>query len=171
MEDTVCCPRSAAKMPASGKLKGTQALELMKLANNDSAMQRSVGIAVLNALSALLMREQGIEGARIMKGADALDVIAIGRGDTVAMVGAFVPFIKQLKGRTKALYIIDKHPQALKEDERPFRTSRKRGRYKRGAYHGRRRRPGCDRHRPRRHDRNGGGICSFLKEERRRSTL
>jgi hypothetical protein len=24
------------------------------------------------------------------------------------------------KGRTKTLYIIDKHPQALKEDERPF---------------------------------------------------
>ena len=120
LEDTVCCPRSAAKMPASGKLKGQNALELMKLAGKDSAMQRSVGIAVLNALSALLLKEQGIKGACIMEGADALDVIAINPADTVAMVGSFVPFIKALKGTTKALYIIDKHPQALKEDERPF---------------------------------------------------
>jgi uncharacterized protein (DUF4213/DUF364 family) len=118
LADTVCCPRSAAKMPASGKLKGQNALELMKLASKDSAMQRSVGIAVLNALSALLLKEQGIKGARVVEGADALDVIAINKSDTIAMVGAFVPFIRVIKGTTKALYIIDKHPQALKEDER-----------------------------------------------------
>jgi uncharacterized protein (DUF4213/DUF364 family) len=118
LADTVCCPRSAVKMPASGKLKGEKALELMKLANKDDAMQRSVGIAVLNALSALLLKEQGIKGAHIMEGADALDVIAINRADTIVMVGAFVPFIKALKGTTETLYIIDKHPQALKEDER-----------------------------------------------------
>jgi uncharacterized protein (DUF4213/DUF364 family) len=120
LDDTVCCPRSAAKMPASGRLKGAQALDLMKLAIKDSAMERSVGMAVLNAFSALHLRETGIKGARVMKGADALDAIAINRGDTIVMVGAFVPFIKKLKGQSKALYIIDKHPQALKEDERPL---------------------------------------------------
>ena len=118
LADTVCCPRSAAKMPASGKLKGKEALELIKLADNDNSMQRSVGIAVLNALSALLIEEQGIQGARVKKGADALDVIEITSRDTLAMVGAFVPFIKELKGRPNDLYVIDKHPQALKEDER-----------------------------------------------------
>jgi uncharacterized protein (DUF4213/DUF364 family) len=118
LEDTVCCPRSAAKMPASGKLKGRKALELLKLANSDNTMQRSVGIAVLNALSALQIKEQGIKEAHVMKGADALDVIEIKAGDKLVMVGAFVPFIKKLKGRSKELYIIDKHPQALKEDER-----------------------------------------------------
>ncbi len=117
-EDTVCCPRSAAKMPASGKLKGRKAIELMKLANSDNTMNRSVGIAVLNALSALQMKEQGIRGARVMKGADALDVIEIKAGDKLVMVGAFVPFIKKIKGRPNELYVIDKHPRALKEDER-----------------------------------------------------
>ena len=81
-------------------------------------MKRAVGIAVLNALSAMMMREKGIKGARVLKNADALDVIAIKKNDSLAMVGAFVPFIKALKGRTKNLYIIDKHPQALKEEER-----------------------------------------------------
>jgi len=118
LADTVCCPRSAAKMSASGKLKGKKALDLMKLANNENSMQRSVGIAVLNALSALLMREDGIQGARVKKGADALDVIKIKTTDKFVMVGAFVPFIKKLKGRSNELLIIDKHPQALKEDER-----------------------------------------------------
>src|SRR4030067_1059700 len=74
--------------------------------------------AVLNALSAMMMREKGIKDAKVLKNADALDVIEIKKNDNVAMVGAFVPFIKTLKGRTKNLSIIDKHPQALKEDER-----------------------------------------------------
>jgi uncharacterized protein len=118
LEDTVCCPRSAAKMPASGKLKGKRALELTKLANSDNTMQRSVGIAVLNALSALQIKEQGVREAQIVKGADALDVIEIKAGDKLVMVGAFVPFIKKLKGRSNELYVVDKHPQALKEEER-----------------------------------------------------
>jgi len=118
LEDTVCCPRSAAKMPASGKLKGRKALELLRLAHSDNSMKRSVGIAVLNALSALLIKEQGIKNARVRKGADALDVIEIRPGDKIAMVGAFVPFIRKLKERSSELYILDKHPQALKEDER-----------------------------------------------------
>ncbi len=118
LEDTVCCPRSAAKMPASGKLKGEKALELMNLADSDTVLKRSVGVAVLNALSALKNKEEGIRDARILKGADALDVIEIRKGDKIAMVGAFVPFIKKLKAITPDVCIIDKHPQALKEDER-----------------------------------------------------
>lgn len=118
LDDTVCCPRSAAKMPASGKLRGKKALELIKLAGSDNSMKRSVGIAVLNALSAMIMREKGLKEARILKGADALDVIDFKKSDTVVMVGAFIPFIKNLKGRTAELLIVDKHPQALKEEER-----------------------------------------------------
>ncbi len=118
LEEPVCCPRSAAKMPASGKLKGRKALDLMKLAGSDNALKRSVGVAVLNALSALKIKEEGIREARILKGADALDVIEIRKGDKIAMVGAFVPFIKKLKAITMDLCIIDKHPQALKEEER-----------------------------------------------------
>jgi len=88
------------------------------LASNDNSMQRSVGIAVLNALSALLIKEHGIRGGRVVKGADALDVLRIKARDKLVMVGAFVPFIKKLKGRPNELCIIDKHPKALKEDER-----------------------------------------------------
>jgi hypothetical protein len=81
------------------KLKGKKALELMRLAQSDNSMKRAIGIAVLNALSALLIKERGISGARVAKGADALDVIRIKAGDRVVMVGAFVSLIKKLKGR------------------------------------------------------------------------
>jgi uncharacterized protein (DUF4213/DUF364 family) len=40
--------------------------------------------------------------------------------DTVAMVGAFVPFIKKLKGQVAGLRVVDKHKEALKADELPF---------------------------------------------------
>jgi uncharacterized protein len=36
------------------------------------------------------------------------------------MVGAFVPFIKALKGEVADLWVVDKHPQALKSDEVQF---------------------------------------------------
>lgn len=118
LEDTVCCPRSAAKMPTSGKLKGKLALDLIKLADNENSMKRSVGIAVLNALSAMMIREKGLKEARLLMGADALDEITITPSDRIVMVGAFIPFIKSLKGKYKELLVIDKHPLALKEDER-----------------------------------------------------
>jgi uncharacterized protein (DUF4213/DUF364 family) len=36
------------------------------------------------------------------------------------MVGAFIPFIKALKGRVANLWVVDKHPQALKSDEMSY---------------------------------------------------
>ena len=40
--------------------------------------------------------------------------------DRVAMVGAFVPFIKALRGRVADLWIVDKHQGALKAEEMRF---------------------------------------------------
>src|SRR5581483_3672073 len=74
--------------------------------------------AALNALSALAMERDGAPGGRILPGVDALDAARIGPGDRVTMVGAFAPFIKKLKGRVARLRVVDKHPGALKADER-----------------------------------------------------
>ena len=37
-----------------------------------------------------------------------------------ALVGALAPFIRNLKGKAADLWVIDKHPGALKKDERSF---------------------------------------------------
>jgi uncharacterized protein (DUF4213/DUF364 family) len=66
------------------------------------------------------MERYGIPGGRCVPGLDALAAVEIQADDTVAMVGAFVPFIKKLKGQVASLRIIDKHKEALKADEVSF---------------------------------------------------
>jgi uncharacterized protein (DUF4213/DUF364 family) len=79
-----------------------------------------VGVAVLNALSAVAVERHGVPGGQLVPGLDALEAADIGAEDRVAMVGGFIPFIKALKGRVAELWVVDKHPEALKPDELPF---------------------------------------------------
>jgi uncharacterized protein (DUF4213/DUF364 family) len=109
--EAVCCPRSASRMPAAGKLAGQSAWGLLADARDASP---------LNALTALAVEEHGLDGYRLLKGADALDVTEVGLDDEVALVGAFVPFIKKLKGQVGCLWVLEKNPQALKADEMAF---------------------------------------------------
>jgi uncharacterized protein (DUF4213/DUF364 family) len=118
--EAVCCPRSASRMPAAGQLAGQRAGDLALYALTESPLKVAVGIATLNALSALLMEENGLPGYQRLLGADALDVVEIHPDDRVGLVGAFVPFIKKLKGTVKQLRVVEKNPQALKGDEMAF---------------------------------------------------
>jgi uncharacterized protein (DUF4213/DUF364 family) len=120
LADTVCCPRSAAAAPASGRLGGQPAWQLAGEALSASPLRRAVGVAVLNALSARALDAHGVPGGRLLAGVDALEAAGVRAEDRVAMVGAFPPFIKALKGRVAALAIIDKHGAALKADEQPM---------------------------------------------------
>lgn len=117
LADTVCCPRSAAAAPPAGQMAGQDAWHLARYALAPVPLGRAVGVAVLNALSALALARHNLPGGRLIPGADALDVAGILADDRVAMVGAFVPFIKTLKGQVADLCIVDKHRLALKADE------------------------------------------------------
>jgi uncharacterized protein len=117
LNDTVCCPRSAAAAPPAGRMIGQDAWTLARYALAPGPLRRAVGVAVLNALSALAIARCDALGGRILPGVDALAAAEVGPADRVAMVGALVPFIKTLKGRVAELWVIDKHPQALKADE------------------------------------------------------
>ena len=120
LSDTVCCPKSAASAPPAVRLAGQDAWHLADYALSPVILRRPVGVAVLNALSAMAVAEHGVPGGRLVSGMDALEAAAVGSEDRVAMVGGFVPFIKALKGRVQNLWVVDKHPEALKEDELPF---------------------------------------------------
>ncbi len=117
LADTVCCPRSAAAAPPAGQMAGQDAWSLARYALSRVPLRRAVGVAVLNALSALALARHYLPGGQVLPGADALDVTGIVAEDRVAMVGAFVPFIKALKGQVADLCIVDKHRLALKADE------------------------------------------------------
>jgi uncharacterized protein (DUF4213/DUF364 family) len=120
LQEAVCCPRSAAAAPAAGRLAGQDAWELARYAFAPVPLRRAVGVAVLNALSALAMARYGVPGGRLLTGMDALDAAGVQAGDRVAMVGAFMPFIKALKARVADLWVVDKHREALKADELVF---------------------------------------------------
>lgn len=118
--DTVCCPKSAASAPPAGRLSGRSAWELAGYATSSVPLRRAVGIASLNALSSLAVDRFGTPGGSLVRGVDALESARVGAEDRVAMVGAFAPYIRALKGRVKELQVVDRHPEALREDERDF---------------------------------------------------
>ncbi len=120
LHDTVCCPHSAAEAPAAGRLARQDAWTLARYALAPVPLRRAVGVAVLNALSALAMHRHAIPGGQMTVGLDALEAAEVRPDDRVAMVGAFVPFIHALKGHVADLLIIDKHKEALKHDELGF---------------------------------------------------
>ncbi len=110
--EAVCCPRSHARMPAAGQLLGVHITELMDYALEDNALKAAVGMATLNALSAVLLADNTCRYKPCAYG-NALDLVEITGEDTVAMVGAFPPFIKRIQEITKNLFVIDKNPKVV----------------------------------------------------------
>ena len=90
-------PVRSAPSPA-GTMAGQNAWLLAEWALSDIPLRRSVGVAVLNALSACAMAQAGISGGQLTPGMDALLAAGIRPQDRIGMVGAFIPFIKKLKG-------------------------------------------------------------------------
>ncbi len=117
LSDTVCCPKTAASAPPSGRMSGRDVWEIANYATSPAPLRRAVGVAALNALSALAISRHGTPGGELRPGLDALEAAEVAPDDRVAMVGAFIPFIKALKGRVASLQIVDKHPEALKLEE------------------------------------------------------
>ena len=118
LSDTVCCPKTAAAAPPSGRMAGRNVWEIADYATSLVPLRRAVGVATLNALSALAISRHGTPGGELHPGLDALEAAEVEPNDRVAMVGAFIPFIKALKGCVASLQIVDKHPEALKLEER-----------------------------------------------------
>lgn len=120
LNDTVCCPKSAAGAPPAGRLTGVPAWKTAEYALSPSALRRAIGVATLGALSTAAINRYGLQEGVMRENLDALDAVEITPADKVVMVGAFVPFIKKLKGRVAGLSIIDKHRDALKPEEQPL---------------------------------------------------
>ncbi len=118
LTDSVCCPQSAADAPPAGRMAGRNAWALAEYAQSPVSLRRAVGVATLNALSALALTRREMRDARLLPGVDALDAAEVQPDDRVALVGAFVPFINKIKDHVSALWVIDKHPEALKPHEK-----------------------------------------------------
>ncbi|MGH7031694.1 MAG: Rossmann-like domain-containing protein [Stellaceae bacterium] len=118
--EAVCCPSSAMAMPFPGKLAGRRAADVAREALSGHGIRRAVGIATVNALADYCWRRRPHPEVELRVGVDAFDATEIGAGDRVVVVGAFVPFLKELKRRGQPFLVLEKDPATLKADELPF---------------------------------------------------
>jgi uncharacterized protein (DUF4213/DUF364 family) len=118
--EAVCCPTSVMAMPFPGKLRGRPALDLAKEALGDHGIRRAVGIAAMNALADTCWRRRPHPETELRLGIDAFDATEIRPGDKVVVVGAFVPFLRELKRRRQPFLVLEQDPATLKPEELPF---------------------------------------------------
>jgi uncharacterized protein (DUF4213/DUF364 family) len=118
--EAVCCPSSAMAMPFPGKLRGRRAADLAREALSGHGIRRAVGIATVNALAECCWQRRPHPNVELQAGIDAFDATDIRHGDKVVVVGAFVPFLKELKRRGQTFLVLEQDPATLKADELPF---------------------------------------------------
>jgi uncharacterized protein (DUF4213/DUF364 family) len=118
--EAVCCPSSAMAMPFPGKLRGRRAAELAREALSGHGIRRAVGIATVNALADCCWERRPHPQVELRQGIDAFDATDIRHGDKVVVVGAFIPFLKELKRRGQTFLVLEQDPATLKADELPF---------------------------------------------------
>jgi uncharacterized protein (DUF4213/DUF364 family) len=118
--EAVCCPRSAARMPESGRLCGKKVAEVLPFAWDSNILKAAIGVATVNALSHYLWDKLGLEGYNLVPDKDALEEIDFTQSQSITLVGAFIPFIRQLKVMNKDFIVLEKDPQTLKGDEQRY---------------------------------------------------
>ncbi len=118
--EAVCCPSSAMAMPFSGKMRGRAATDVAREALADHGIRRAVGIAAVNALADCCCQRRPHPGIEQRLGVDAFDATEIGDRDRVVVVGAFVPFLRELKRRGQSFLVLEQDPATLKADELRF---------------------------------------------------
>jgi len=118
--EAVCCPSSAMAMPFPGKLRGRRGADLAREALSGHGIRRAVGIATVNALADVCWQRRPHPDVELQAGVDAFDATDIRPVDKVVVVGAFVPFLKELKRRGQSFLVLEQDAAALKADELPF---------------------------------------------------
>jgi uncharacterized protein (DUF4213/DUF364 family) len=120
MPEAVCCPTSAARMPAAGSLGRIPVLEILQYALERNVLKSAIGVAALNAVSQILLESSEPEGFSIVKDMDGFELLKILPHETVSLVGAFGPYIHQLKMMGNPFFVIERNPQTLRPDEMKF---------------------------------------------------
>jgi uncharacterized protein (DUF4213/DUF364 family) len=118
--EAVCCPTSAMAMPFPGKLRGRPAFDLAREALGNHGIRRAAGIAAMNALADTCWRRRPHPEAELRLGIDAFNATDIRPGDNVVVIGAFVPFLRELKRRRQPFLVLEQDPATLKAEELPF---------------------------------------------------
>uniref|UniRef100_UPI00334256A2 DUF364 domain-containing protein n=1 Tax=Castellaniella defragrans TaxID=75697 RepID=UPI00334256A2 len=118
--EAVCCPSSAHAMPAPGKIKGRPVSKMLEDLYRPQDLRRTLAIATLNALVETLWQRDGAPANVEVSDGDAFDALVIRPDDYVVMVGAFVPYMRELRRRNQRFSVLELDPDTFKPDELPF---------------------------------------------------
>lgn len=118
--EAVCCPSSARSMPHAGRLTNRSVLKYLDDALSDIPMKRTMGIAVLSALSSYCWQKGLIQGYNMKIDMDATECLDLNDESYSVLIGAIVPVLRILKERKKPFSVIELDPRTLKPDEMPF---------------------------------------------------
>lgn len=118
--EAVCCPSSVHAMPFPGKMRGRHAADFLDEVHEPDGIRRAVGVAAMNALAAFCWDRRPHPAVALESGIDAFDAANIVPGQKVVVVGAFVPFLRELKRRGNPFLVLEQDPATLKADELPF---------------------------------------------------
>jgi uncharacterized protein (DUF4213/DUF364 family) len=97
----------------AGRLAGSPAIELARLAKSWDLSESVMGVAALNALSQMVLSE---DRYAIEEG-NFIDYIAmrVRATDTVAVVGNMKPLVDVLRGRVRRLYVFERSPSLFED--------------------------------------------------------
>lgn len=118
--EAVCCPSSASAMPAPGKITGRPAAHMLADLYRPQDLRRTLAIATLNALAETLWQRDGEPSVVQICDGDAFDVLNIQPDDYVVLVGAFPPYMRELRRRNQNFNVLELDPSTLKPNELPF---------------------------------------------------
>lgn len=113
----VCCPSSAKEMPLSGKLAGRPVREYLDDLFIGNILKKTLGIAVLNALSASCWELMSDKGYELVTGVDAFDEIEIIPDRKAVVVGALIPIMKKLIKANADFHVLEMDAKTLKPHE------------------------------------------------------
>lgn len=120
LPEAVCCPSSAKAMPIPGKIAGREVTQVLDDLHRPQDLRRTLAIATLNALAETLWRRDGAPAGVEVRGGDAFDALSIPPGARVALVGAFPPYMRELRRRGQPFHVLEMDPATLRPEEMQF---------------------------------------------------
>lgn len=118
--EAVCCPSSAKAMPTPGKIAGRKVLSVLDDLYRPQDLRRGLAIATLNALAESLWLRDGPPAGIDLRFGDAFEALPLAPGQRVALVGAFPPYMRELRRREQPFNVLELDPATLKPEELPY---------------------------------------------------
>jgi uncharacterized protein len=109
ISEDACYSSSAHLMPPSGKLKNTRAVNILEEMWNGSTIKKTIGIAVLNALSSICWKDKIPRNYTFRSGINVLNEISISGNGFAVVIGDLVPAFTALKKHRIPYRVMELH--------------------------------------------------------------